>query len=165
MTRIETLSIVQKDLRILLAMKKKKFGAGRWNGFGGGMTEFDNTVHDTNLRETKEEAGIILINPVRMGRILFHFQTDEQDHDVHFFKARSYTGNPEEGREMIPKWFNINEIPYDQMWTDDRYWLPVLLRDNYFLGDFTFNPKHQIVYYTLREMGNQQYFEDTLSTL
>lgn len=28
---------------------------------------------------------------------------------------------------MIPKWFNIANIPYDNMFPDDRYWLPLIL--------------------------------------
>ena len=35
MTRIETVVIVYQPPRILLSMKKGKFGKGRYNGFGG----------------------------------------------------------------------------------------------------------------------------------
>jgi len=28
---------------------------------------------------------------------------------------------------MRPQWFAFSDIPYDQMWEDDRIWLPMLL--------------------------------------
>lgn len=151
MTRIETVAIVHRNSRILLGKKKKKLGAGRYNGFGGGMEDFDDGIYGAAIRETREEVGITLIHPERMGRILFRFQNDEQDHDVHFFRAKRYLGTPKETDEMTAEWFNINNIPYDQMWTDDKYWLPILLRDNYFLGNFLFSSKHEIIDYNLYE--------------
>jgi hypothetical protein len=46
---------------------------------------------------------------------------------------------------MRPQWFSIEpagseggtetpEIPYDQMWDDDRYWIPLLLAKQPFVG-------------------------------
>jgi hypothetical protein len=29
---------------------------------------------------------------------------------------------------MAPQWFPIDAIPYDKMWPDDRFWLPLLLQ-------------------------------------
>ncbi|MEK6906646.1 MAG: 8-oxo-dGTP diphosphatase [Nanoarchaeota archaeon] len=150
MTRIETVTIVHQHPRILLGMKKKKFGKGRYNGFDG-KVETNETEKEAAIRETFEEAGIKIINPEKKGIILFEFQTDEQDHLVHFFKANKYSGNPVESNEMIPKWFNINKIPYDQMWADDRYWLPLLIEGKKFQGNFVFDKNHKIVKYTLEE--------------
>jgi len=28
---------------------------------------------------------------------------------------------------MMPKWFDLNEIPYSEMWPDDIEWLPRVL--------------------------------------
>jgi 8-oxo-dGTP diphosphatase/2-hydroxy-dATP diphosphatase len=43
--------------RILLGMKKRGFGMGKWNGFGG-KVEPAETVEDAALRELEEEAGL-----------------------------------------------------------------------------------------------------------
>jgi 8-oxo-dGTP pyrophosphatase MutT (NUDIX family) len=165
MARIETVAIVYRHPRILLGMKKNKLGAGRYNGFGGGMEVADRDIYDTAIRETKEESGITLLDPERMGRILFSFQSDEQDHDVHFFRARRYLGTPRETDEMAPEWFNIQDIPYDRMWSDDKYWLPLLLEDKRFLGEFLFNSKHQIVRHRFKEFDKKGRFESSLSEL
>ncbi len=39
MKTILTLCLIVDDGRILLGMKKRGFGAGRWNGFGGKVEE------------------------------------------------------------------------------------------------------------------------------
>ena len=62
MTRIETVTIVHQHPRILLGMKKKKFGKGRYNGFDG-KVETNETEKEAAIRETFEEAGIKIINP------------------------------------------------------------------------------------------------------
>jgi len=165
MVRIETVSIVYRHPRILLGRKKRKLGAGRYNGFGGGMEDLDKDISATAIRETQEEIRITLINPERMGRILFRFQCDEQIHDVHFFRARRYLGSPRETDEMTAEWFNINAIPYDQMWSDDKYWLPLLLEGRRFLGEFLFNPNHEILKYYISKFDSRECFETALNHL
>ena len=39
---------------------------------------------------------------------------------------------------MLPKWFDVNEIPYDSMWADDKHWFPLFLEINCFKGFFSF---------------------------
>lgn len=162
MTRIETVAIIYSHPKVLLGIKKKKLGAGRYNGFGGGMEDFDKSIYETAIRETQEEIGVKLVDPELVGRILFHFQSDEQDHDVHFFKANNYSGTPKETDEMTAEWFHIDSIPYTQMWADDKYWMPILLNNKRFLGEFLFNPKHEIVDYKLEEFSDRESFEDAL---
>jgi hypothetical protein len=29
---------------------------------------------------------------------------------------------------MKPEWFSIDEIPFDKMWEDDKYWMPRILK-------------------------------------
>ena len=44
-----------------------------------------------------------------------------------------------ETEEMKPQWFNFSDIPYEQMWSDDKYWLPILLAGKKFKGNFLFD--------------------------
>jgi len=151
MTRIETVMIVYQPPRILLATKKKKLGAGRYNGFGGGI-EGKETIEECAIRETLEEGNIKVLNPLRVGKILFQFKKNEEDHLVHFFRASEYQGTPNETDEMKPEWFNDTEIPYDKMWTADRYWLPLLLKGKKFEGRFVYDESHQIANHELKEV-------------
>ncbi|HUW43679.1 MAG TPA: 8-oxo-dGTP diphosphatase [Bacillota bacterium] len=152
MTSIETVSIIYQHPRILLGMKKRGFGADMYNGFGG-KTEANESLIKCAIRETKEETEITMINPIRMGNILFHFQSEEPDHNVHFFKASLYTGKLKESEEMKFRWFHINKIPYNQMWPDDEYWMPLLLNGKFFRGEFEFNLEGKIAKYELNEVS------------
>ena len=153
MTRIETVTLIYQHPRVLLGMKKKRFGLGKYNGFGG-RVEDEETLEQAAVRETVEESGITVLDPKKVGEILFHFQTDEQDHLVHFFRAEKFNGNLRESDEMKPEWFDVDKIPYEQMWVDDKYWLPLLLSGKKFRGNFVFNKDFQVAEYKLKEVEN-----------
>ncbi len=133
-----TLCIVLKDERLLLGMKKRGFGAGKWNGFGGKL-EPDETVEIAAAREIQEEVGIDPLKLEKMGRLDFEFQDGSPTLEVHIFKIENFVGTPEETEEMRPQWFEIGDIPYDEMWPDDRVWLPMLLLGMKFDGKFVFD--------------------------
>lgn len=126
--------------KILLAMKKRGFGAGKWNGVGGKFDEAkDKNIFDTAVRETKEEIGVNIKNPERVAILNFHFPyKKEWDQSVHVFFARNWDKDPQETEEMAPKWFRINEIPFDKMWDDDHYWLSDVLAGKKIKADFIF---------------------------
>jgi len=139
--RQTTLCLLIKQDQILLAMKKRSFGVGKWNGVGGKLDaeKGDKNVLDAIIRETKEEIGVDIINPEKFG--IFHFRfpyKPDWDQDVHLFLAKEWSGEPAESEEMMPKWFSVKEIPYDQMWDDDKYWLPKILEGKKLEADFTF---------------------------
>jgi hypothetical protein len=53
MKKILTLCVPINDGKVLLGMKKRGFGAGRWNGFGGKMEEALDTVK-SNYKHIKD---------------------------------------------------------------------------------------------------------------
>ena len=57
--KILTLVFLREDGRVLLGMKKRGFGAGKWNGFGG-KVETGETITEAAVREVKEECGYIV---------------------------------------------------------------------------------------------------------
>ena len=52
-----TLCIPVKENKVLLGMKKRGFGVGRWNGFGGKIEQGETTEQGVR-RELSEEVGI-----------------------------------------------------------------------------------------------------------
>jgi len=54
------------------------------------------------------------------------------------FVARGYTGTPRTTAEAVPLWCALDAIPFEQMWDDDRIWLPRLLQGDSLRGDFLF---------------------------
>ncbi len=136
----------QNPKEILLAMKKRGFGIGKWNGVGGKLDkEKDKNIFDTAIRETKEEIGVDIKNPEKVAILNFYFPYKEDwDQSVHVFFARKWKNEPVETEEMAPKWFKINEVPFDKMWDDDQYWLLDVLKGKKVKADFTFKEEEII---------------------
>jgi 8-oxo-dGTP diphosphatase / 2-hydroxy-dATP diphosphatase len=140
MNKLLTLSIIHQQEKILLGMKKRGFGAGRWNGFGGKLKE-NESIEDAAIREIQEEAGIIVKDLKKFGVLEFKNNGILDILEVHIFKSEIFIGEPIESEEMKPQWFNINEIPFSEMWPDDTYWLPLFLAGKKFKGKFVFGER------------------------
>lgn len=138
MKKLLTLCLIRKDDQILLGMKKRGFGAGRWNGFGGKVAP-EETIEQAMHREVREEVGVEVQDVAKIGTLEFEFENNPDLLEVHIFSTQSFTGEPEETEEMKPQWFPINSIPFDAMWADDRYWFPLYLGGKKFTGSFLFD--------------------------
>ncbi len=126
---------------ICLAMKKRGFGLGRWNGVGGKVSEGE-SVADGARRETKEEIGVDIMEMEKVGEITFHFKfKPEFDQLVHVYLSERWDGEPSESEEMDPKWHKVEDVPYTLMWPDDMFWLPRVLEGNRIVAEFTFGEK------------------------
>jgi mutator protein MutT len=133
-----TLVFLIEDDNILLAMKKRGFGSDRWNGVGGKI-EPGETVEQAMIRETQEEIGVTPLEFTSVGFHDFRFPDGTADMHVHVFLCTKWQGEPTETEEMAPRWFKQSDIPYDEMWQDDRFWLPQVLEGNKVHGVFTFD--------------------------
>lgn len=124
---------------ICLAMKKRGFGANRWNGVGGKVDEQKETIEDAAKRETKEEIDVFVKELNKVAELSFYFlHNSSWDQLVHVYFAESWEGEPKESEEMNPKWFSLNEIPFQEMWPDDIFWLPEVLKGNSLKAMFKF---------------------------
>ncbi len=142
--KILTLVLVHDHPRILLGMKKRGFGAGRFNGFGG-KVEKNETVEQAALRELEEESKVKVEQLEKHGVIEFEFKGNPEILEVHVFKGRRALGEPQESEEMKPQWFYVDEIPFKEMWPDDIYWIPLFLKGKKFKGRFLFGPGDSIL--------------------
>ena len=149
--KVLTLCVIYDDSRILLGMKKRGFGAGRWNGFGGKIKD-DETIEAAALRELEEEVGLIPRDMEKRGVVTFVYNDDQTAMEVHIFSVTLFDGESAESDEMLPKWFAHNEIPFDQMWPDDKYWMPLFLAGKNFEGKFVFSDKNTIIDHKLEEI-------------
>lgn len=135
-----TLVFPVKDGVLILGMKKRGFGAGKWNGMGGKL-QSDETIEAAAVRELEEEIGIRAraSDLKKRATLDFYFdQKPEWDQRVHVFLADTWEGTPVESEEMRPQEFSLPEIPYNDMWPDDRHWLPLVLSDKTIEAEFYF---------------------------
>lgn len=138
MKKVHTLCMVFKGNQILLGMKKRGFGVGRWNGFGGKVEEGE-SVEQGAIRELEEESGVKAQAVQKVGVLNFSFNSEPRILEVHVFKVSSFTGEPKETDEMKPEWFSFDTVPFEQMWPDDKYWFPYLPEGKLFKGSFLFD--------------------------
>lgn len=140
-----TLCLIIDADRVLLGYKKRGFGQGWWNGFGG-KVEAGEGLEAAARREVNEEAGIALEEVTKVGVLEFTFADKPAEIFVgHIFKGEGIVGEPHESEEMKPQWFAIEDIPYEQMWPADRYWLPVFLKGKTFTGRLHFSANNEIL--------------------
>ena len=145
MRKVLTLCLAVESGRVLLGMKKRGFGEGRWNGFGG-KVEAGETIEEAARREMQEECGVTIKKMKKVGIHEFEFVTKpEEVWEVHVFRVDEWSGEPEEMEEMRPQWFAFADIPYEEMWADDIYWLPLFLEGKKFRTRILFDPKDNVL--------------------
>jgi mutator protein MutT len=144
--RQATLLFLIQDKKILLAMKKRGFGMGKWNGVGG-KPQPGESIEDAAIRECQEEIGVMPLRLKRSARINFYFPTDKSDwnQQVIVFLCQTWDGEPKESEEMAPKWFSKDTLPFDAMWDDDAIWLPKVLSGQFVEADFYFDDKNKVI--------------------
>ncbi|MFA5745216.1 MAG: NUDIX domain-containing protein [Candidatus Paceibacterota bacterium] len=149
--KIATLAIITRGNQILLGLKRNgcEIGDNTLNG-PGGKQEPDETLIECLVRETKEEANIIL-DPTKVekvaiitfhkGRTRFVFLNrilnwfkwgNVPDFEVHVYRTSEFTGEPHETESMIPDWYDIEPLPVERMLESDYAWFPQLVRGDKF---------------------------------
>jgi 8-oxo-dGTP diphosphatase/2-hydroxy-dATP diphosphatase len=153
MRTILTLCLIVRDGRILLGMKKRGFGAGRWNGFGGKVEEGE-SIEEGAKRETLEESGVAITEMEAVGIHEFEFARDRGNIlEVHVYRVTAWEGEPHETEEMRPQWFTTDAIPYDAMWPDDIHWIPVFLAGKKFRTRFLFGEGDSVLENHVKEVN------------
>ena len=135
-----TLLYLFREHQVLMAMKKRGFGVGKYNGIGGKL-EPGETVELAMVRETQEEIRVTPTGYQKCGVLDFdmYYKGEHILETVHVFTCDAFAGEPCETDEMRPIWFDYNKIPYDQMYQTDKIWLPLILeKRGYLEGVFRF---------------------------
>ena len=174
-TLVECFRTHEGKRQLLLGMKKRGFGMGKYNGFGGKL-EPGETMPECASRELHEESGCLV--PVEKlqarGRMHFHMLNDSGMLDkrtgriIPTLKVYVYTaeladvasGTVTESDEMLPQWFEWDEVPLESMWPDDRYWLPTLLAGHDVVGDLEFATQQDILRHNVIALPRGAYAED-----
>ncbi len=142
--KLNTLCFLIKEDKILLALKRRGFGAGKWNGVGGKL-ENDESIEQALVRETKEEINVTLKKYIPVATLDFYFDGKlEWDRRVMVYFATDWDNVPTSSEEMLPAWYDREKIPYDLMWPDEKIWLPKVLEGEIIHGEFLFNENQKL---------------------
>jgi mutator protein MutT len=150
-----TLVYLQRDDEVLLAMKKRGFGEGRWNGVGGKL-EPGESLDDGLVRECQEEIGVTPTQYKKVGELVFkaYVNGKKTDMRVHTYLCNEWEGEPTESEEVRPQWFKVSDIPYDGMWQDDEHWLPQVLENGKsVVGTFVFDEQDVMLSHSVQEVA------------
>ncbi len=134
---LATLLFVVESDRVLLIRKKTGLGAGKVNGPGGKIDPGE-TPMPAAVRECQEEIGITPDDPQLVGIHQFQFVDGYSIH-VWVYRATSYSGELCSTVEADPLWCELDALPFDEMWADDRYWLPLAIDGTTFQGKWIFD--------------------------
>lgn len=126
--KLTTLCYVVRGDEVLLAMKKRGFGEGMWNGSGGKVAPGE-TIKQAAIREVQEEIGLRVSTLEDRGVLEFVYEgRPDWSSSCSIFVCSDFVGEPTESEEMRPQWFALDAVPWKEMWESDRVWFPELLR-------------------------------------
>lgn len=152
--RQASLCLLLRGDEVLLARKKRGFGVGKWNGVGG-KPEPGETIDATAIRETEEEIGVTPHSLQRVATLDFFFPAAPEfagwDQQVCVYLTERWDGEPVETEEVAPRWFVRDAIPFAEMWADDPFWLPLVLRGVSVRGQFLYDDVGSVIEYILTE--------------
>ena len=150
MAQKATLCILRRSdptSQVLLGYKKTGFGQGKFTGFGG-KVEPGESIEAAAQRELVEETSIQvpIDNLLFAGVLTFTFPNQPAwGQEVHVYRVDNWKGEPSESDEMKPEWFDIDDLPFDRMWDDGRYWLPAVLAGLPYTARFSFRDDNATV--------------------
>jgi mutator protein MutT len=141
-----TLTFVIDGDRLLMILKKRGQGAGKWNLPGGKIAEGE-TAEQAAAREVREETGLQVADLQECGNLEFLFPAGGSwSNSCTVFRTSVFSGilTPEND-ECSAHWVSLKEIPYDRMWPNDRLWVPSVLAGGRVDRTYTFDAQDQLV--------------------
>eukprot|EP00088_Acartia_fossae_P061590 TRINITY_DN7403_c0_g1_i1.p1 TRINITY_DN7403_c0_g1~~TRINITY_DN7403_c0_g1_i1.p1 ORF type:complete len:170 (+),score=19.65 TRINITY_DN7403_c0_g1_i1:46-555(+) len=150
------IQIVKND-RILLGMKRRGTGKGLWQHAFAGKVENNESIQDAALRELHEETSLTA-TPDQLQYVgLFEYEFTNPAlvpfvMEVHIYRALSWSGHPKTSSEIRPKWFQITDIPFEDMWPDNSFWLQRSIQGENLYGYFLYEDWNTISSYHIEKL-------------
>jgi 8-oxo-dGTP diphosphatase len=132
----------QERKKVLLIHKKRGLGQGKINAPGGRIEPGESAV-EAAIRECQEEVSLTPLNPQKRAELFFPFTSGYSIHGEVFF-SDEWKGEMAESDEAKPFWCDLDKIPWEKMWEDDRLWLPPALAGKKLRGYYAFDEDKMI---------------------
>ena len=134
-----TICHIIKGRKLLLKRATRGISAGKWNAPGGKL-ETGETPEECAKREVLEETGLRVSGLFYHGALTFLMDGGKTLHTrAHVFSTRNAKGTARSSVEGPVRWYPLGKLPKAQMWEDDDFWVPLVLRGLRFNATFTYD--------------------------
>ncbi len=133
---LATLCHIIKGNRLLLKKAVRGISKGKWNAPGGKIVGKETPTEGAE-REVLEETGLKVNHIFYHGSIDYYMFGKRTLHTrAYLFSTRNFRGRTKSTGEGGLRWFHKDELPYRQMWPDDRHWIPHMILGSRFNAKF-----------------------------
>ncbi len=144
---------VVRDSQVLLGLRKQSswdLGKNLVSGIGGKVGDLPGLEHETLdealVREFKEEIGAGPVSFRKTSEVIFLFLAKPKwNQKVAVYLVEALDAEPQETDAIKPEWYNVNELPFAQMWDDAKYYLPQVLAGQKVSATFAYGPDNRTV--------------------
>jgi 8-oxo-dGTP diphosphatase len=143
---------VIKNGTLLLIKAESGVNKGKWNAANAEIVQGEKPDKSA-IKTLYQQTGIYANKVVDHGLIrLFLNGKTEYDYRIHVFSTKVFSGDVKPNTEGEAKWFATTDLPYYEMWADDKYWINLVLQGKKFDADFFFDEKNEkIIKYSIKE--------------
>ncbi len=144
--------LIKNGGNLLLIKAEEGLNKGKWNAPSGEILKGE-TPAKSAMRNVFQQTGVYVSKVNYHGTVrLFLNGKNEYSHRLHIFSTKLFSGDLKPNIKGEARWFNFSDIPYYEMWADDRYWTNLVLQGKEFEADFFFDEKNEkITKYQIRE--------------
>jgi 8-oxo-dGTP diphosphatase len=137
-----SLSIIEdtQNHRFVMIRHHRGINEGYVN-FPGGKQEAGETMLECVKRETLEETGLIITDPIEVGYIEF----PTMDFYVHVYKSTQFSGELRAKKDEVDVfWQDADSVPYAAMREADKDFLPPILSGQYIKRRYFYTPDFKV---------------------
>jgi 8-oxo-dGTP diphosphatase len=143
---------VIKNGSLLLVKSPTGINKNKWNAANGDIANGEHP-NKCAVKNLYQQTGMYSEKVQENGTVrLFLDGKNEASYKLHIYSTRNATGDIKPNPDGEVKWFGFTDIPYYDMWPDDKYWLPLVMQGKQFDADFFFDEKNEnVLKYQIRE--------------
>ncbi|HVB95349.1 MAG TPA: 8-oxo-dGTP diphosphatase [Nitrososphaerales archaeon] len=140
-----TICHIIRGRKLLLKKATRGISVGKWNAPGGKL-EPGETPEQCARREVLEETGLRVSKLFHHGSLTFVMDGGKTVHTrAQVFSAQDAKGRATSSVEGEVRWYPLYKLPEGQMWEDDKFWVPLVLRGIRFDATFTYDEANRHV--------------------